>query len=118
MPICIRECEDDNPPLTTNQVNLEGEMNSLTPLEAAAPGLIHIFSKPAIYRNALWLPYRRDPKAIEAAVEAAASSSLPEGLGEREENGNHPTGVTLICPAPSVDAVFAHADVVRAVVRL
>ena len=88
-------------------------MNSLTPLEAAAPGLIHIFSKPAIYRDALWLPYRRDPKAIEAAVKAAAASSaLPESL-EEEGDGDNPSGGLLGRPSPSVNAVFAHADVVR-----
>lgn len=43
---------------------------------------------PTLFLDALWLPYRRDPAALEAALAAASDS-----------------------PAP-LRAVFAHADIV------
>ena len=70
------------------QVSLSGETHSLSPLEASAPKLIHVFSGPKLYRNALWLPYRRDHREVKAAVAMAVQL---EG---------------------SVKAVFAHADIV------
>ena len=88
------------------QVSLSGETHSLSPLEAASPGLIHVFSKPMLYRNALWLPYRRDHGAVQAAMEAAVQlqgSGAPLGGEEADQHGGGP------CP---VKAVFAHADIV------
>ena len=71
-----------------DQVTLGGAVHSLTPLAAASP-LIHVFTGPALYRGALWLPYRREAGELEAAVAAATA-------------------------APGLGAVFAHADVVSA----
>lgn len=68
------------------QVTLTGLQHALTPVEASNPG-IHVFQEPALFRDALWLPYRRDPGALHSALRAA-----PEGLA----------------------AVFAHADVAGA----
>jgi DNA repair exonuclease SbcCD ATPase subunit len=70
------------------QVTLGGLVHGLTPLAAAAPDKIHVFDGPAMYAGALWLPYRRDPNEIVAALESATTKeSLPLG------------------------AIFAHVDV-------
>ena len=60
--------------------------HALTSIAVASP-LIHVFDAPTTFLDALWLPYRRDKRQLEAAVEAAGP----------------------------VKAVFAHADVVRTV---
>lgn len=43
-----------------DQVDLGGESHALEPLAAAAPTLCHVFDTPAVWRGALWLPYRCD----------------------------------------------------------
>ena len=58
--------------------------HALTSIAVASP-LIHVFDAPTLFLDALWLPYRRDRRQLEAAVAAAGP----------------------------VKAVFAHADVVR-----
>lgn len=68
-----------------DQVSLRGQQHALTPLAAASP-LLHVFDGPALYQNALWLPYRRNAAELEAALQASG------GVG----------------------AVFAHADVAGA----
>ena len=73
-----------------DQVTLGGLEHSLTPLAAASP-FIHVFDKPALWRGALWLPYRRDEGLLRSALAAAAEQS-----------------------SPPLRAVFAHADVVGA----
>ncbi len=67
------------------QVSIGGLEHALTSIAVASP-LIHVFDAPTAFLDALWLPYRRDKKQLEAAVAAAGP----------------------------VNAVFAHADVVRA----
>ena len=59
-------------------------MHGLTPLAAACPA-VHVFERPTLFLDALWLPYRRERGEIEAAIR----SSGP------------------------LKAVFGHADVVR-----
>ena len=73
-----------------DQVTAGGEQHALTPLGAAARA-VHIFSRPAVWRGALWLPYRRDEAVLCAAMDAARA------------RGN-----------PPLRAVFAHADVLGA----
>ena len=58
-----------------DQVDLGGKSHSLTPLQCSQP-LIHVFDSPTVFRGALWLPYRRDKRIIEAAIGAASSSDL------------------------------------------
>eukprot|EP00898_Chlorokybus_atmophyticus_P004725 jgi/Chlat1/5253/Chrsp33S00387 len=70
-----------------DQVNLGGSLHALMPLEAAGNGYIRVFSEPAVFLDALWLPYRRDQEAIKAAMQM---------------HGN------------GVKAVFAHVDVMGA----
>ncbi|GAX81140.1 hypothetical protein CEUSTIGMA_g8573.t1, partial [Chlamydomonas eustigma] len=59
-----------------DQVNLGGESHSLTPLSAACPQHIHVFSRPTLYRKALWLPYRRQHDVLQAAIRAAKAHSV------------------------------------------
>jgi len=77
------------------QVTLGGLIHGLTPLAAAAPEKIHVFDGPAVYAGALWLPYRRNPNEIAAALEAAKGEiSQPKGGAET-----------------ATSAIFAHVDV-------
>ena len=66
------------------QVTLGGLVHGLTPLAAACPA-VHVFERPTLFLDALWLPYRRERGEIEAAIR----SSGP------------------------LKALFGHADVVR-----
>lgn len=77
-----------------DQVTLGGLTHALTPLAAAAPDAIHVFDGPAMYAGALWLPYRRNPNEIVAALEAATAID----------------GSTSCSGSPPL-AVFAHVDV-------
>ena len=81
-----------------DQVTAGGEVHALTPLAAANPSRVKIISRPTVWRNALWLPYRRDASVVKNAVEAAWSIA-PTG-----EDGS----------VAEVRAVFCHADVVGA----
>lgn len=76
-----------------DQADLAGRSHALTPL-AAACARAHVFTEPALWRGALWLPYRRD----EALVRGAIASAL-------RRLGGPPS------------AIFAHADVVRFIWR-
>ena len=58
------------------------------------PERVKIISKPTVWRNALWLPYRRDASVVKNAVEAAWSVDAEDGRPVR--------------------AVFCHADVIGA----
>jgi hypothetical protein len=40
------------------QVDLGGTSHGLTPLEVAAPHMVHVFDEPTLWHGALWLPYR------------------------------------------------------------
>lgn len=51
------------------------------------------YAGPALFLDALWLPYRRDPAALEAALAAASDGAAP------------------------LRAVFAHADIVSRAVK-
>eukprot|EP00887_Chlorella_sp_A99_P004143 scaffold23.g4143.t1 len=89
-----------------DQVSLGGLTHSLTALAAANPR-IHAFDAPAAFLGALWLPYRRDPAQLEAAIAAALGpggglDAVAGGGGEARE---------------AVRAVFAHADVVGALMN-
>ena len=66
------------------QVTLSGLEHGLTPIAEACPA-VHVFDRPALCLDALWLPYRRDPAELEACVRSAGP----------------------------VKAIFGHADVVR-----
>ena len=78
-----------------DQVTLGGLTHALTPLAAASPEFIHVFDGPAMYAGALWLPYRRNPHDIVAALKAARLSS--NAIGDGSESDVH--------------AIFAHVDV-------
>lgn len=69
---------------TRPQVTLSGLEHGLTPIAEACPA-VHVFDRPALCLDALWLPYRRDPAELEACVRLAGP----------------------------VKAIFGHADVVR-----
>ncbi|KAL0053768.1 hypothetical protein WJX82_010500 [Trebouxia sp. C0006] len=71
-----------------DQVSVGGLDHALQPL-AAACSAIHIVDVPTLYRNALWLPYRKDRAQLKAAI---------EGAGD-------------------IKAVFAHADVMGAMMN-
>ena len=77
-----------------DQVTPGGEVHALTPLATANPSRVKIISKPTVWRNALWLPYRRDASVVKNAVEAAWSVDAEDGRPVR--------------------AVFCHADVIGA----
>ena len=51
-----------------DQVTLGGEEHALTAV-AAANELVAVFSEPCLYRNALWLPYRRKHEQLTAFLE-------------------------------------------------
>lgn len=57
--------------------------HSLTPLAAACSNM-RVLDKPALFMDALWLPYRQDHTIVEVALRSA----------------------------PDVKAIFVHADVV------
>ena len=81
-----------------DQVSAGGEEHALEAVAAAASAAgapAHVFDRPALFLGALWLPYRRDPAELSAAIAAAAA----EGAGGAGG-------------APSV--VFAHTDVIGA----
>jgi hypothetical protein len=85
------------------QASLGGEVHALTPLAAANP-LIHAFDGPAMFLNALWMPYRRNRAMLEAALAAAtaeAAAAAASGSGLSGSGG----GARL-------QAVFAHTDIV------
>ena len=65
-------------------MTLSGLEHGLTPIAEACPA-VHVFDRPALCLDALWLPYRRDPAELEACVRSAGP----------------------------VKAIFGHADVVR-----
>jgi hypothetical protein len=86
-----------------DQVDLGGEVHSLAPLAAAAAASpAHVFTRPALWRGALWLPYRRREAELRGAIAAATGGG--DGGGDGGDGG--------------VDAVFAHADVVRLLLLL
>jgi len=66
------------------QVTLSGLEHGLVPI-AKACSAVHIFDRPAVFLDALWLPFRRDAAELEAALRECGP----------------------------VRAIFGHADVVR-----
>jgi predicted MPP superfamily phosphohydrolase len=62
-----------------DQVTAGGEIHALTPLAAANPARVKILSRPTVWRNALWLPYRRDGGVIKSAVAKAKSEIVSSG---------------------------------------
>ncbi len=83
-----------------DQVTAGGEVHALTPLATANPTRVKIISRPTVWRNALWLPYRRDASVVKNAVEAAWSVDADWSVDA--EDGR------------LVRAVFCHADVIGA----
>ncbi|KAL3137671.1 hypothetical protein ABBQ38_004946 [Trebouxia sp. C0009 RCD-2024] len=71
-----------------DQVSVGGLDHALHPL-AAACSAIHILEEPTLYRDALWLPYRKDKHQLKKAIAAAGP----------------------------VKAIFAHADVMGAMMN-
>ena len=71
-----------------------------------------MFSRPTVFRGALWLPYRRELGTIQAAVKAAVSGA---GAVAAVSEGSHATsaGAGGVVAGRSLSVVFAHADVVR-----
>eukprot|EP00798_Chlamydomonas_sp_ICE-L_P018190 gene18190-24631_t len=51
-------------------VDLGGNLHALSPLETAWPERIHVFTEPALFRGALWLPYRRSQDQLREALRA------------------------------------------------
>lgn len=77
-----------------DQVTAGGEEHSLEAVAAAASAAgspTHVFDQPALFLGALWLPYRRDPAELSAAIAEAAAAA-----------GDNPS------------VVFAHSDVIGA----
>lgn len=73
-----------------DQASQNGLVHALSPIAATCPN-VHIFECPALFKNALWLPYRRNSEEL---VEALHTS--------------------LVGDDDSIHAVFAHADVAGA----
>jgi hypothetical protein len=58
-----------------DQVDPLGKTHALTPLAAAlGPERAHCFDAPAVWRGAVWCPYRRDPSVVRAALREAAEA--------------------------------------------
>jgi hypothetical protein len=58
-----------------DQVDPLGRTHALTPLAAAlGPERAHCFDEPAVWRGAVWVPYRRDPAVVRAALREAAAA--------------------------------------------
>ena len=86
-----------------DQVTAGGETHALAPLAAANPDFVRVISRPALWRGALWLPYRRDPAALRDAVaEAKRLATLTTGETETETDRHR------------FDAIMCHADVTGA----
>ncbi|KAF5832983.1 hypothetical protein DUNSADRAFT_10970 [Dunaliella salina] len=77
-----------------DQVDLGGEMHALKPLAKMSRDF-HVFTRPTLFRNALWLPYRREEVKLRSAIEAAVHA----------KQENHPA------LPDELRCVFAHADV-------
>jgi hypothetical protein len=74
-------------------------VHALTPLAAANP-LIHAFDGPAMFLNALWMPYRRNRAMLEAALAAATAEAAAAAAASGSGSGAR------------LQAVFAHTDIV------
>ena len=87
-----------------DQVTAGGETHALAPLAAANPKFVRVISRPALWRGALWLPYRRDPAALRDAVaEAKRLATLATEHEGQTETDRH-----------RFDAIMCHADVAGA----
>lgn len=89
-----------------DQVTAGGTEHALEAVAAAATAAgapAHVFDRPAVFLGALWLPYRRDPAELSAAIAAAASEASGTGGASKKRKQPLP---------PSV--VFAHTDVLGA----
>ena len=87
-------------PLCCQQVSRGGEVHALTPLAAANP-LIHAFDGPAMFLNALWMPYQRDEETLKAALAAATAEAAATAAASGIGGGG-----------AQLQAVFAHTDIV------
>ena len=48
-----------------------GAVHALTPIMAANPAHVHVFDKPAIFLDAMWIPYRQAGDAVQSSMEMA-----------------------------------------------
>jgi DNA repair exonuclease SbcCD nuclease subunit len=60
-----------------DQTQLSGEQHALYLLAACRPEHVHVFSSPALWRSALWLPYRKEAATLEEAVRQAQAQPAP-----------------------------------------
>lgn len=91
-------------------------MHALSPLAAANPKCIRVLSRPTMWRGALWLPYRREPAVLQAAVVEAKRLTLAPAAPTEEGSpgpGDTNTGKAT-ATGMRLDAIFCHADVVGA----
>ncbi|KAJ9530146.1 hypothetical protein QJQ45_023431 [Haematococcus lacustris] len=100
-----------------DQVSLGGESHALGPLAASLDSM-SVFSAPALFRGALWLPYRREEHKLREAVAAAlllCPPKAPSTSTSTPDSGLHgaPQGLDGK-QLPPLAAVFAHADVATA----
>ena len=102
-----------------DQVTVGGELHALTPLEKCNPTNVKVFTKPTLWRNALWLPYRRDQRVLKEAVAEAVGFTTRDG----DANGNVANETSSETEknkkrdgpySTHLSAVMCHADVVGA----
>lgn len=58
-----------------DQCSVGGLVHALTPVAAARPEKIFVFDRPAVWRDALWLPYRRGQEARAHSPKARCLSA-------------------------------------------
>jgi len=103
-----------------DQATLGGLVHALSPIAAASPN-IHVFDGPAVFQDALWLPYRRDRTELLAAIGAikCSTSNGDNGSSNRSNTGSPSSnGNSSPSSSPSssssqlkVTAIFGHADI-------
>lgn len=64
-----------------DQVSLGGDLHALDALARVNPHRLHIFTSPALYLDALWLPYRRTEGELRQAIaQATAAPGRPRAI--------------------------------------
>ena len=110
-----------------DQVTSGGETHALTPFESSNPTFVRIFTKPTLWRNALWVPYRRDAGVLKTAVSEAksfvtmnidtggsmnADTSMTNNTSDM--SGDMSTATSSNTHSTTLHAVMCHADVIGA----
>jgi hypothetical protein len=98
------------------QVDHAGVKHALTPFDVACPH-VHVFDAPAVFNNALWLPYRKDHAPIRNALAAVQPvdkdmSSMDFTQPATEKMGGSASDGEGAQQKPLINAIFAHADIV------